>query len=231
MAELPEMKTPVGVHFWNAVTSGVTGLNTFVQNSTARDPQPDRDGKLAWKGQTVWSSEWAKQLFGLRIQLDLKTTRTSAELVFKTLLQVRTKLEDWDIEYKESDKDRVYKDIRHCRESAKAFRDYSVAFTAFSKSKECTLRTYLAQKFSGHASAICTELGALETTHLTFREVYVHMNKVGSLKFLSSRDQKWALYDTVDELKRQLSTGTAIQSIGLGAQARLDCMRACLLGM
>jgi hypothetical protein len=237
-----QFNTPVAVHYWNAVTEGVSRFYAFVDIKTE-----------------VHTSipPWAKTLKALQNQLpatpDLTYAQT-AKNTWDTLVKVKSELDEFletsDVETTVENIDKVNKFIEACKTRAKAFRIYRTAFTAFLTDSQCPLRTHLQSQFPGTATRICTELGALETKHLTFPEVSAYIDKPTSLKFLDTdpkpgqRHNKWLLSDVVQKLKPPLPAPPPklqppadpprrrLEVVFTPAsKAKLDCMRASLLSL
>ena len=226
---MAQFNTPVGKHFWNAVIEGVSGFDVF------RD-----DIKLI-----VENEQWARTLNALHVSLPAtpdKTTDATALKTWKTLEQVKSEFDESSLTYETKHIDKVNKFINACKTRAKAFRIYRDAFTAFhlDLDHQCPLSEYLKTQFPGHRTRICTELGALETKHLTFPEVSTHMLKPASLTFLDF-DLKWALESIVKRLKSPPPAAPPEQQppadtprrplVVVYTKAHLEHMRACLLSM
>jgi hypothetical protein len=173
-----QFNTPVAVHYWNTVKEGLSRFYAFVDIKTE-----------------VHTSipTWANPLIALRKNLPETpnlTTVDNAKNTWNTLLEVKRLFDEFletsEVETTVENIEKVNKFIEGCKTRAKAFRIYRDAFTAFLSAKQCPLRDYLMSQFPGTATRICTELGALETKHLTFPEVSAYIDKPTTLAFLET---------------------------------------------
>ena len=227
---MAQFNTPVGKHFWNAVIEGVSRFDVF------RDEIES----------IVQNEQWAKTLNALHVRLPAtpdKTTAATAENTWNTLIQVQSEFKESSLTYETEHIAKVNQFITACKTRAKAFRIYCDAFTAFTDPRsdsQCPLREYLKPQLPGHATQICKELGALETEHLTFREVSAYIEEPTSLKFLDTA-LKWTLEAIVKRLKSPPPAAPPQQQPPADpprrrlqvvvSNAHLEHMRACLLSM
>jgi len=244
-----QFNTPVAVHYWNAVKVGLSRFYAFVDIKTE-----------------VHTSipTWANPLKALQDKLPATPDLTNAQTAkntWDTLLEVKRLFDEFletsEVETTVENIEKVNQFIEACKTRAKAFRIYRDAFTAFLSAKQCPLRDYLQPQFPGHATGICTELGALETKHLTFPEVSAYIDKRTSLAFLETtskpgqRPNKWLLSDVLQHLKPPLPAPPpkpqppadpprrplevvftpAPSKPTTTTKAKLDCMRASLLSL
>lgn len=240
--------TPVGLHFWNEVTTAVIAFNTFVQNSTAKDSYGE------WNCAAVTSSDWAKELQKFRNDLPSKPDRRFGALLTGRLELVEIKFRDWESPYAESDAKKVDQYIRVCKTREQKRVAYFTAFAAFARDQKCELLTYFLERheFVGWAPRICMNLGALKIEHLTL--INVVQDYENELSFLTHR-QRCNLADIVREIKEKEKTKQELARrvilekeqpkpaqradpprkplvvVASNSRAQLEYMRACLLGV
>ncbi len=247
---MAQFNTPIAVHYWKEVTDGVASFLAFVHPVTTLD---------------TTTPQWIKTLDALHVTLLHPTSNTTnpqtAKKTWDALVEVKRLFDEFletsEVETTVENIEKVNKFIEGCKNRAKAFRIYRDAFTAFLSAKQCPLRDYLMSQFPGTATRICTELGALETKHLTFPEVSAYIDKRTSLAFLDTdltplqRPNKWLLSDVLQKLKPPLPAPPpkpqppadpprrplevvftpAPSKPPTTSKAKLDCMRASLLSL
>ena len=220
-------KTPVGVAVWTQMAKAVNDLHSFVKGSRFLN----KDARM----QTVVGSEWANFIERAKQECTVSLVAYKMEKALNTKIyldKAHLNLTAWPGRpSKYAYKEQVLGDITTCINLVNAFRAYCNSMFRYTtilgtiKIEQCELATHLiSRQFSNKvALEICNGLGAVLPLHLTYVRV-TDIQQLG-IGVHDQRKLEQAVMTYCDSLR-----GTPGQ-LRPGAQARLDCMRACLLGM